>query len=671
VAEVSFELAGLLTVEGDEAEWRFPLVVAPKYIPGAALEVQPAGLGSAWDTDQVPDASRLNPPILLPGYPDPVRLGIAVDWDPAGLSVDGFGSSLHAVTESRVAGTTRIRLAQPERVDRDFILRCRLRPDQLQASAVLVRDEPGPAGSADGAAGTVMVTLVPPPEVSRRGRDVVFLLDRSGSMDGWKIAAARRAVARMVDTLGPDDRLEVATFSTRPDFLGGDRGGLRPASDRNRFRAVEFLSQASAGGGTAMAPAIQRAMALLQPTPPARDAIVFLVTDGQVGNEDGLLRGVGTDAGACRFQILGIDEAVNDGLLKRLADSTGGWFLAAESEDRLDAVLVDASRKYGGPVVTDIRLQAPGLDWLDDALVSSGSLDLYPGTPLVLLGRCRLAPESLAVTGGGGPEGFSRTLALNIVQEPALRKVWARWRVRDLEDRLVRAPRAAELRQQLVELSRAQGVLCRFTAFLAVDDASANPGGRLETILQPVETPRGWTPALASRAMEKRRSRVDWLPSGEESSVALPCPEPCVAEVMDMPAPAFMRMDAPAPAGSAGGNREPETLCAAAGLLEFLEGLGPVADRTAGTLDFPEAFFELLRQLKGGAFRGVPVAGYLLRLLEKARSRHLHPFKGRQARIQAVVSELTLVLRDFLQACGALPEGQAGPGEGARPFWEP
>lgn len=135
------------------------------------------------------------------------------------------------------------------------------------------------------------------------------------------------------------------------------------------------------------------------------------MTDGQVGNEDGLLR---LATGPVRFQVLGIDEAVNDGFLKRLADATRGWFLAAESEDRLDAVLVKAARKFGSPVATGLEVSG-----LKD-LASSGSLDLYPGTPLILLGRCAGAPETVAVAG--------LTLPVATRSGSAVRQTWARWR---------------------------------------------------------------------------------------------------------------------------------------------------------------------------------------------------------------------------------------------------
>ncbi len=103
-AVVELTLAGPLPYDDDEATFRFPLVVAPRYIPGLPLPGTGVGDGTAVDTDLVPDASRISPPVLLPGHPNPVRLSIEVVVDPAGLALSDLRSSLHAVTEDAVAG---------------------------------------------------------------------------------------------------------------------------------------------------------------------------------------------------------------------------------------------------------------------------------------------------------------------------------------------------------------------------------------------------------------------------------------------------------------------------------------------------------------------------------------------------------------------------------------
>jgi len=669
-AEICFELAGLLTLEGEEAEWRFPLVVAPRYIPGAPLGARPAGLGTSPDTDEVPDASRLNPPILLPGYPNPVRLGIQVDWDPAGLPLRDVRSSLHAVRESQVEGTIRIQLAQAERVDRDFVLRGRLGGAEIQTTAVLVPDEEGQA--AGPGTGTLMVTVLPPAEdpAVRRGRDVVFLLDRSGSMGGWKMVAARRAISRMVDTLGPQDRFAVIAFNDDMASPGGKAGPLALASDRNRFMALEFLAGTEAGGGTEAAPAIQCALSLLEATGPERDAIVFLVTDGQVGNEGGLLRLVGKGAGVRRFQIIGVDEAVNDGLLKRLADTTRGWFLAAESEDRLDAVLLEAGRKFGAPVATDIRFHAQGLDWTEDSLASSGGRDLYPGTPLILLGRCTSCPDPILVSGSGMPELFAYSMPVEHRRQSALRKTWARWRIRDLEDQLARGSSSGAARRELVGTSLAHGVLCRFTAFLAVDDAEVvNPEGLLETIVQPVEMPSGWAGAVCCRVMPSilRDDSAPLICENRDSDVI----DASVVPTGGGGLPQWARLAGSPPAlpGSVRAKWR-RSASAAKALLEFLEGLGPVAAHTTGDLVLPNGFFKLSRLLKDPTFDPFPGSARLRRYMLLVEPHHRAGFQGRQEVLQTLFGELMELLRTFLEWVDTLDQPGASSG-GERAFWEP
>ena len=503
VAEVSFEITGLLTLEGDEAEWRFPLVVAPRYIPGNPIDVDPAGHGTTPDTDQVPDASRLNPPVLLPGYPNPVRLGLEVELRSSEIPIANLRSSLHAVTEEKEGDTLRIRLAEVERLDRDFILRFQFRSGSLSSTTIFVPDETDFPEDPEGGKGTLLVTLIPPASTAtnRQKRDVVFVLDRSGSMGGWKIQAARRALSRMVDTLGREDRFAVIAFDTDLETFGLDAQGLLPATDLNRFRATEFLARIEADGGTEMAPPLKAALQALHKAPDDRSQIIFLVTDGQVGNEDPLLRlfhkgGKNEVSQRCRLQILGIDEAVNEGLLKRLVDQSGGWFLPVESETRLDEVFCVASRKFGYPEITDITATLPGKLEVRNSLVSSGTRDLYPDAPLMLMTRVRTLPKDTIITlqgRHGDGSAFKTEIKAVITAPSAVRQVWARWLIRDLEDEMAKGQATEKLSKRMTALSLSHRVLCRTTAFLAVDEHQVvNVGGHQETLIQPVELPRAW-----------------------------------------------------------------------------------------------------------------------------------------------------------------------------------
>ena len=478
---VALRLVGPLPFEDGAATFRFPLVVAPRYVPGTPLAGTPVGDGTARDTDAVPDASRITPPVLLPGFPNPLRLSIGVDIDPAGLTLGAVRSSLHTVTGE----DGRLQIGPGERVDRDFILR--LQYAGAGESAVAAPDE-----SKDETEGTYQLVVLPPDDHQSRPKpkDVVLLLDRSGSMGGWKMVAARRAAARVVDTLTAADRFAVLTFDhqvDRPDDLGA---GLTDAIDRHRFRAVEHLAKATARGGTELLAPLHEGLTMLGNS--ERDRVLVLVTDGQVGNEGQILADVAPLVGSTRIHTVGIDRAVNAGFLGRLAALGAGRCELVESEDRLDEAMEQIHRRIGAPVVTDLSVTADGLTLLDDTRSPHRLPGIYPGVPLVVTGRYSgAAAGSLTVTGRTrDDQEFSTTVAVLHRDEPAVTAQWARARLRDLEDRYEAGEH--DLEQQIVSTSLRFGVLCRFTAYVAVDSRVVNEGGETRRVTQPVELPSGW-----------------------------------------------------------------------------------------------------------------------------------------------------------------------------------
>jgi Ca-activated chloride channel family protein len=466
---VELSMVGPLVFEDGAATFRFPLVVAPRYVPGTPLPGPSVGDGYADDTDLVPDASRITPPVLLPGFPNPVRLSIGVDVDPAGLELGEVRSSLHTVVHE---GTT-VTVVPGERVDRDFILR--LAYEGNSTAAVCVPDS-------DGDEGTYQLTVLPPePSDTVRPRDVVLLLDRSGSMSGWKMVAARRAAARIVDTLTADDTFAVLTFDDRverPVELGT---GLVTATDRHRFRAVEHLAGIQARGGTELFEPLRQGLSLLADAAEGREPVLVLVTDGQVGNEDQILRDIAPVINRTRVHAVGIDRAVNAGFLGRLAARGAGRCELVESEDRLDEAMTHIQRRIGAPVITDV-------------VVTPGSVSpsaLYPGVPLVVFGRYSgAAPESMTVRGRtrDGAD-WQEVVSVRQLDEPAVRAQWARAALRELEDRYATGDRTLEA--EIVRTSLRFGVLCRFTAFVAVDEQVVSDG-TVHRVVQPVEHPAGW-----------------------------------------------------------------------------------------------------------------------------------------------------------------------------------
>ncbi|TDD78985.1 VWA domain-containing protein, partial [Actinomadura darangshiensis] len=471
--------------------FRFPLVVAPRYIPGAPLDDERAGSGVADDTDAVPDASRISPPVLLPGFPNPVRLAVTVDIDPAGLPLTQVRSALHVVAEEGDGERVTVRLQPGERLDRDFILRLDFAPHE-SAALSLVPDE-------SGGEGTFNLTVLPSGEAKPSPRDVVLVLDRSGSMRGWKMVAARRAAARIVDTLRTEDRFAVLSFDTvieRPRDLGT---GLADGTDRNRFRAVEHLAALDARGGTEMLAPLDEACRLLADSP--RDRVLVLITDGQVGNEDQLLARLEPQLQGVRVHTVGIDQAVNAGFLNRLATTGRGRFELVESEDRLDEAMEHIHHRITAPLATGLTLHADGLEIVSGTVAPARLGALFPGVPLVIAGRFRGSPSGALSVQGTTPDGTAweqRATGIS-TRDRAATSIWARAHLRDLEDRYaVGGP--DDLEQRIVATSLRFGVLCRFTAFVAVDSRVATEVGSSHQVVQPVEMPRGWAAPQMGRA---------------------------------------------------------------------------------------------------------------------------------------------------------------------------
>jgi Ca-activated chloride channel family protein len=134
LARVEFTLVAPLAIDGLEATFRFPLVVAERYCPGAPLDGDPVGDGVLADTDLVPDASRISPPVFLPGFPNPVRLGIRVSIGRDLLAADALRVAASIPAREERDESRLLVIADPgQRLDRDFILRW-----PLPASALAV-----------------------------------------------------------------------------------------------------------------------------------------------------------------------------------------------------------------------------------------------------------------------------------------------------------------------------------------------------------------------------------------------------------------------------------------------------------------------------------------------------------------------------------------------------
>lgn len=466
--EIKFELSGPLSCFKNTARLRLPLVVGQVYIPGNPLEGDSVGEGISVDTDQVPDASRITPPRLPDGAPNPVALSVCFTVVPSGLQLTDVVSTCHfARTKKLEDGRYRVSLLPGvERMDRAFVLEITYPANTLQTTILW---DPNSAAFA--------LTVVPPVAVDRteHARDVIILLDRSGSMNGWPMVAARRAAARIVESLTEEDRFGIVSYDDRNEHFD-IKQGLCPADAFHKMRVAEHLSKIEARGGTEMLPALKAGLQYFGPAA-NRDPHIILITDGDVGNDSSLIRSCQTGV---RISTIGIGYAAREGLLNRMAETSGGLCSLIPNEADLEKELVEMHRKWGQPIWKGLSLQGQ-----DEKLRSPKFWDVWQDVPTTFFGKADL--DSIAeVTGWFTGRGqYSEQITVINTEDPVIYRSWARSRLLDLEDLfLVNRATPAEL----VDLSVSAQVLCRFTAFTAVDRSEKmDTVSELERVVQPVE----------------------------------------------------------------------------------------------------------------------------------------------------------------------------------------
>ncbi len=404
--------------------------------------------------------------------------------------------SIRSLTIRQRGAVQRFSIEPGERLNRDFILRFQLGDDAVSTSLAVCDDDAGE--------GTWQLTLVPPiPQTeAHTPRDVVFILDHSGSMAGWKLVAARRAVARMVDTLTPQDQFSALAFASEVSWPTPECANtLAPATNYNRFQAISFLAGLESHGGTEMAQPLHLAADLLSGDANGRERTIVLVTDGQIGNEDHILHLLAQRLPQVRILALGIDRAVNEGFLERLAALGDGACELVESEAQLDDAMDRMHRRIATPIYTDLRLEAEGFEIASETTIPSRLPVLFDGTPVVVSGRYRQRTSSAklimhAVDADGS--AWSASVPAALTNNASLAVHWARGHVRNLEDQYVISKRAhrADLETRIIDTSLRFHVLSRFTAFVAVDRAEqVIIDGHLHRVTQAVDMPAGWQPS--------------------------------------------------------------------------------------------------------------------------------------------------------------------------------
>jgi len=486
---------------------RVPLVAGPRFIPAG-----------------VPDAAHVAPPVRDPGrdtQTNPVTLSVHLR---PGFAPSAIRSLSHAVDVTQAApDDVLVRLHGVAAADRDFVLEW----------APPAGQEPGVGLFREEVAGTpyLLASIAPPvaegARQPRAPREMVFVIDNSGSMGGASMRQAKAGLLLALDRLAPDDRFNVIRFDDTMDQLFP---GAVPADAAHLAKARAFVSALEASGGTRMAAPMTAALADRAPLPgeePMLRQVIFL-TDGAIANEEQLLDIIARRRGRSRLFMVGIGSAPNSFLMSRAAELGRGSFLHIGTAAEVAVRMAELAARLENPVLTNLTasFSSPGAEASPAVLP-----DLYQGEPLVLTARLARLEGTVTLRSLLGDRPWSVTLPLDrAMPAEGLSRLWARRRIADAEvARNLGEADEEETDARIRTLALAHGLVTRLTSLVAVDRTPSRPeGARLTRAEVPLDLPAGWEfervfarqegpliPAAALGLRDGRRGLAE--PAGERS----------------------------------------------------------------------------------------------------------------------------------------------------------
>jgi Ca-activated chloride channel family protein len=482
--KITISYVETLKYEEGSYEFVFPMVVGPRYVPGSPAGSQ--GKGFAPDTNQVPDASRITPQPVPEGMRAGHDVSINVSLD-AGVPIDALDSKTHDVTVERPDSRRAIvRLKDQAAIpNKDFILRYDVAGKKIEDALLTHSTDKG---------GYFTLILQPPDRVTAEDvtpKELVFVLDTSGSMSGFPIEKAKETMKLALDNLYPSDTFNLITFSGDEHILFP---GPVPATKENLAKAQAFLESRTGSGGTEMMKAIKASMDPSDAQDHVR--IVVFMTDGYVGNDMEIIGEVQKHPNARVFSF-GIGSSVNRFLLDSMARYGRGEVEYLGLNDDGSAAARRMHERVRSPLLTDISIDWNGLPVGD--VYPKTIPDLFSAKPLIVTGRYTgNGRGTIRLKGKMSGRDVVREIPVdfsNTQQHDVLASLWARTRIEDLMSQDWKGAQQGmmkeEVKQAITQLGLEYRLMTQFTSFVAVEEMVVTDGGQPRRIDVPVEVPEG------------------------------------------------------------------------------------------------------------------------------------------------------------------------------------
>ncbi|MFW6113194.1 MAG: VIT domain-containing protein [Thermodesulfobacteriota bacterium] len=470
--KVELKYLELLQAEDRVYEFVYPTVVGPRYskLPAAGA----------------PDTEKwVENPYLHQGQAPPYAFDLAVEVR-GGLPLAKLASPSHDI-KIKYDGPQVARVTLQDNTtggNRDFVLRYTLAGDKIDAGLLLY---PGKEEN------FFLMVLEPPERVTTKTavpREYIFIVDVSGSMNGYPLDTAKALMQDIIRGLRPQDSMNVLLFAGGADVLSESKS--LPATEDNKQRALEFIKARHGGGGTNILPALKQALAL--PRTEGTSRIVVVATDGYVRVEPEVFDLIRQNLGEANLFPFGIGTSVNRFLIEGMARAGQGEPFVVLKPEEAAQQAARFQLYVETPVLTGLNTTFQGFEAYD--VEPPGLPDLFALRPLTLLGKYKGQPRgTIVITGKTAAGEFRREVKVEDSQASpdnvALKYLWARERIRRLSDYqgLSRGQDEAGIKK-ITDLGLQYNLMTAYTSFVAVDKVK-RADGTVETVKQPLPLPQG------------------------------------------------------------------------------------------------------------------------------------------------------------------------------------
>jgi len=486
--KVEIEYQQIVDYDNGAFSLRFPMSVSPRYIPGKQYIEGFTGKGWALNTDKVPDAARVTPPVLQADSDRNNEVVIKINLD-AGLALEKIYSPYHEIELDKQADHYQIQLKQgTELANRDFELIWQANASDSPKAALFTEELNGE---------TYALIMMVPPTVDKTeilSREIIYVIDTSGSMAGQSIIQARTALELALMRLKPGDRFNVIQFNSLTSQLFSQPELLTQTSLQ---QALIYVRSLEAGGGTEMATALRTAL-VNQATSNSLRQVIFM-TDGSIGNEQALFEIIQKELGHSRLFTVGIGSAPNSHFMKRAANFGRGTHTHIGKLDEVQTRMQNLFKKIENPILKDISIDwAPINKQTKNIRENIESWpqklsDLYRGEPLLITAKADQLPSIINISGEVANDNWSSRLELNGGENRhGISRLWARNKIAALMEQK-RDAEFESIKQLIIDTALEHHLVSKFTSLVAVDVTPVRPQDKnLASHAIPTHLPAGW-----------------------------------------------------------------------------------------------------------------------------------------------------------------------------------